>query len=117
LGLRQGGGKVVPYDDGCGMSDRTAHRRTRSDTGFETAHDEGTNLGGRFSLTGRIVCIRNGDNYVLEPEKWFCSWGNPLICHALTCVDCWAGPLSPFALDVLVHINRQQLGKRIRPTQ
>jgi hypothetical protein len=62
LGLRRGGGEVVHYDDGCGVRDRTAHRSLRSDKDFEKAHDEGTNLGVRSSLTGRIVCNRNGDN-------------------------------------------------------
>ena len=44
LGLRRVGGEVVHYDDGCGGGDRTAHRRPRSDKGFEEAHDEGTSL-------------------------------------------------------------------------
>ena len=38
------GGAGVPRDDGRGWCERTAHRSPRSDTGFETAHGEGTNL-------------------------------------------------------------------------
>jgi hypothetical protein len=38
------GGAGVPCDDGRGWCERTAHRRPRSDKGFETAHGKGTNL-------------------------------------------------------------------------
>ena len=44
LGLRRGGGAVVLCDDGRGGRERTAHRRTHNDMGFETAHGEATNL-------------------------------------------------------------------------
>jgi hypothetical protein len=44
LGLRRGGGAVVPCDDGRDGRERTAHRNTRSDMGFETARSEATNL-------------------------------------------------------------------------
>ena len=38
------GGAGVPYGDGRGWCERTAHRRSRSDKDFETANGEGTNL-------------------------------------------------------------------------
>jgi hypothetical protein len=46
---------IVRSDDACGGSERTAHRRQRSDKGFETTHGEGTNLWYRFFSNGRIV--------------------------------------------------------------
>jgi hypothetical protein len=44
LELRRGGGAVGPCGDGGDESEKTAHRRPRSDKGFETTHGERTNL-------------------------------------------------------------------------
>jgi hypothetical protein len=43
LEFRRGGAGVL-CDGVRGWCERTAHRRPRSDKGFETAHSEGTNL-------------------------------------------------------------------------